>query len=582
MNNYFNFLILRTIIYFLYWEIKYFFRYFKYLFNLFGYINILKYSIYRKKDYRILKSGPQKQALKKNYYFWKKFIKKNKLSDEILVTSLVSVKSYSINNCIIGLFLSNIFNKNPVGLIKQYDYKTEIFIRSFGINKVHYIPNGNIFSRFKYFFKSVNLISKIKKTDDLLNLKYENIDIGKIVYDHYIRFTGIGSIDLITPKILFFLSKALLIQNFSKQLFKSNSFKEVVQSEQQFIPSALVFQNALVNNCDVFTSIGQGNKISVMIYRDIKTKYKDRHCFSKDLFNLIYKNYKKEISDTTEEILRERFHGNFKYSVVHHIEENMEHKFTAQSNLINNYSKNELCKKFDWDINKPIVIIFATDLTDGVFKVDWKIFKDSLTGLQETLNIIKEIKNINWLIKPHPNDIKNNVITSTEKEVLRLSKIYKNIELFPKNFGNNSLSKIISAAVTMGGSVGYEFPSLGIPSIICTGTFYAGHGFNYEASTVDEYKKMLKKADKLTPLSVEQIAKAKTFIYIYAILTRVYSPLIPEKEVKDKGYEYINFWKDLEKIIENYKFETDDFYKNFKIQLEKFDRHTINYNFIKK
>ena len=93
---------------------------------------------------------------------------------------------------------------------------------------------------------------------------------------------------------------------------------------------------------------------------------------------------------------------------------------------------------------------------------------------------------------------------------------------------------------------------------------------------------MLENADKLTPLSVEQIAKAKTFIYIYAILTRVYSPLIPEKEVKDKGYEYINFWKDLEKIIENYKFETDDFYKNFKIQLEKFDRHTINYNFIKK
>ena len=133
----------------------------------------------------------------------------------------------------------------------------------------------------------------------------------------------------------------------------------------------------------------------------------------------------------------------------------------------------------------------------------------------------------------------------------------------------------------MGGSVGYEFPSQGIPSIICSGTFYAGHGFNHEASTVDEYKKMLKNADKLTPLSVEQIAKAKTIIYIYSILTRVYSPLIPVKEVKDKAYKDINFWKNLEKLIENYKFETDDFYKNFKIQLEKSDRHTINYNFLK-
>ena len=97
----------------------------------------------------------------------------------------------------------------------------------------------------------------------------------------------------------------------------------------------------------------------------------------------------------------------------------------------------------------------------------------------------------------------------------------------------------------------------------------------------DEYKKILKNADKLTPLSAEQIAKAKTFVYIYSILTRVYSPLIPVKEVKDKAYKDINFWKNLEKLIENYKSETDDFYKNFKIQLEKSDRHTINYNFLK-
>ena len=69
MNNFFNFLILRAIIYFLYWEIKIFFRYFKYLLNLFKYINILKYLIYRKKDYRILRNGAQKQAVEKNYYF---------------------------------------------------------------------------------------------------------------------------------------------------------------------------------------------------------------------------------------------------------------------------------------------------------------------------------------------------------------------------------------------------------------------------------------------------------------------------------------------------------------------------------
>ena len=34
-------------------------------------------------------------------------------------------------------------------------------------------------------------------------------------------------------------------------------------------------------------------------------------------------------------------------------------------------------------------------------------------------------------------------VESTEKEVLGLSKISKNIELFPKNFGNSPLAEII-------------------------------------------------------------------------------------------------------------------------------------------
>jgi len=33
-------------------------------------------------------------------------------------------------------------------------------------------------------------------------------------------------------------------------------------------------------------------------------------------------------------------------------------------------------------------------------------------------------------------------------------------------------------------------------------------------------------------------------------------------------------------ILDNYNFNEDHFYKNFKIQLKKNDRHTINYNFL--
>jgi len=297
---------------------------------------------------------------------------------------------------------------------------------------------------------------------------------------------------------------------------------------------------------------------------------------NKSIDNIDYNN---NISNKIEHLMTERFKGNTAYSSMHNVEENMTHKNKNIDNLDYNYNKNSLCEKLNWDINKPIVVLFASDLTDGVFKCNWKIFKDNLTGIRETINTIKEIKDINWLIKPHPNDIKLKIITTTEKEVLNLSSEYEHLKLFPKNFGNGPLPKIISAAVSMSGSAGFEYPALGVPSIISTGTMYTGYGFTYEGNTINEFKKILKNADKLTPLSIEQITKAKTFIYIHEFLTKVVSSLIPEKKV-DLSHKHINYWENLEKLIDGYNFDEDSFYQNFKIQLEKNDLHTINYNFL--
>ena len=582
MIKFCNMLILRSILYFVFCEIKNFFHYFKYLFNFFKYVSLFKYIIYRKKDYRILRNKTQKRVLKKNYSFWKASTIGENTKDNILITSLIGMVDYGIGNAVVGKVLSKILNKNSVALVREFHFETEIFIRSFGIDKIYYVPEGNFFSRLKFFFKSIELIKKTKKTDDFLKLKYHNIEVGIAAYDHHIRFTGIGSSDLVNAKMIYFLSKILLVQDFSEKLFKSNSFGEVIQSEQQFLPSQIIFQNALINNCKVFARIGVGNKISVMIYDNYKDRYKDRNCFSKELLNLVHENFDKNKLEEVDHYMTERFKGNPKYSAEHGIFEDKIKIFGEENDLINNYTNDELCKKFNWDINKPIVVIFASDMTDGVFKFDWKIFKDNWTGFLETIKIIKEVKNINWIIKSHPNDIITKTITDTEKEVNNLSKKHDNIRLFPKNYGKGPLPKIISAAITMSGSVGFEYPSLGIPSIVCAGTIYAGNGFTHEAHTINEYKELLKNANKLPPLSDEQISKAKTFVYTQNILSKNSSSLIPEtgKEIITKGYQDINFWKNFEILIDNHNFNEDYFYKNFKIQMEKNDCHTINYQLL--
>jgi hypothetical protein len=133
MIKFCNLLVIKSIIYFICLEMNFIFRYFKYLFNFFKDVSFFKYLIYRKKDYRILRNTTQKRVLEKNYSFWKKSIKKKDGQDNILITSLLDVKSYCVGEATIGKSLSKILNKNSVALIKEHDFKAEILINSYDV-----------------------------------------------------------------------------------------------------------------------------------------------------------------------------------------------------------------------------------------------------------------------------------------------------------------------------------------------------------------------------------------------------------------------------------------------------------------
>ncbi len=583
--NIFKLIIIRALIYFFYSEIQLFIRKIKYLIIFNKELNLFKYLKTKEKNYLILKNRIKKKTLEKNLIFWEKFSKKNEISktdtkDNILITSLVSTKFYTIYNNIIGLYLSKKLKKNFVGLIKHDDFETEIFMRSFGVKKIHYLNDGNFFTRLKYFLLSIKMIDTIKTTDDFLNLKYEGVFVGKIVYDHYIRFTGIASTENIDPKFYLFLSKTLRVHHDYKNILKTNSYKNIIQAETQFIPSCIIFQNSLLNKSTVYSKLGgASNQISVRVYDNIKHVYKNRYRFSSKLFNYIFEKYKHLALDKSKEIIKNRFLGTYGYEVDHDVEENSQHKLEYPSNLINDYSKADICKKYGWDEKKPIGVIFSIDLTDGIFTDSWRLFKDNLSWIKETLDVIKNIDHINWLIKAHPNDVIKRVVTTTQIEVRKLSKNYNHIKEFPIEYSNNSLNKFIKAAVTLNGSVGYEYPSLGVPTIICGETLYSGKNFNYEPKTKNEYFNLLKNIEKLEKPTEEQTEKARTFIFLYSILGKVTVPIAPGQKIGKDSEE--RFWKELYTRIENYDEKKDDFLFNFDIQLNKKDQHTINYDLLK-
>jgi hypothetical protein len=504
----------------------------------------------------------------------------------ILITNMINHTGHISAEILIGKNLMEIFNSNGIALLNNYNLKNILLFKSFGIKEIIILGNSNIFARLMYFIKAYLIIRSFKNMDEFLKFNINNVEIGKTVYDHYLRFSGVGTTNEFKREFYTYLAKSLLVYHQINKFLKKYNIVASVQSEKQFIPGSIVFQSALINGANVFSRSGPHNKFTAKKYSNINERYTNRDRFSKKLIDLVVKNISKEAIEIGGEMIKKRFEGVSGYQVFtehYNLPEFIKEKKTGKSDK-KNISKEEMCKRLGWSPDLSIGVIFSSDLTDGVFDVTWSLFRDRLTWLRESILEIKKVNNMNWLVKPHPNDEINNVITTTISEFEKICSNHDHVKIFPDDIAVGSIPKIIDIAVTQCGSAASEYPCFGIPTIIAGETICSGLGYTIEPQSKEEYFFQLQNAKKLEKLNNHQIELAKIFIFIRYVLTRVPAN-IPENRATKYETKYNDeriFWTGMIKLLDQYRYEEDLLIKMMKIQMKNNDRHTIDYRMIKK
>ena len=513
---------------------------------------------------------------------------KNQNNKKVLITNVFDHPGYTVTEIIIGKNVMEMFNADGIALLNEYNPKQILLFKSFGIKKIIILRNYNIFVRFKYFLKAYMIIKSCKNMDEFLNFNIKNVEIGKAVYDHYLRHSGIGSTNKFEPEFYVFLSKGLRIYDQIDKHFKKHKIIATVQSEVQFIPGIIMLQHALVNGINVYsrvgTAVGKSNSFTVKKYSSFKERYKSLDRFSEELYDLINKNIKKEAIEIGGEIIKKRFEGVLEYQKNAQIFEPTQFINGKKITKIKkqDIDKEYLCKKFEWNINSPIAVIFSPDLTDGVFLgSSWSLFRDNLTWLRETLIEIKKIHNVNWLVKSHPHDELRHrkLITTTVSEYEKICSNFNHIRMFPNNITMASIPKFIDVAITFNGSPASEYPCFGIPVIAPCESNCTGLGFTIDPRSKKEYFFQLQNVRKLKKLNNQQIELAKIFIFAQIKLTRIPSNLMTI--YSPRLFDEKNFWYEMTKLLDLYKYEEDLLKKMMKIQQANNDLHTINYAMIK-
>ena len=519
--------------------------------------------------------------LNQNKKFFNNFGTSTKKKEgEILVTCLaVSHPGFQITQMIIGKYLEKILNLKTVGIQEHYSfYYTKLF-KSYNYDQIENFKKINIFKKFNLFLKSKKILKKQKNIDNFINYEVDGVKIGKIVYEHYIRFTGNPTIDKFDFKVNYFLFKALEYHNYTKNLFKNRNIKFVLLSEKQFIPSGIIFQNALINKSKIFARVGGPSNVGLRLFDNKDEFYKSRYNFSVNLVDDVYKKYLDKVIVYSDKILKNRFE-NKKDKQIQDIR-GADVAFKKKEE----FTKKTLCEKFNWDVSKPIVVIFDHHYLDGLYDNDRLFFKDNLDWITSTFLEIKKIKNVNWLIKGHPgepNEVHQSK-TNTENEFKKIVGDSNHIKLFPDNYSAGLLPKIVSSVITGSGSVGIEYPCFGIPCILANSSHYSGNGFTIEPQTKKEYFEYLNNISKINKLDNEKINKAKTFLFLEIILSRVNIPLIPNYDIGHKFFSKpnsSNFWKECSNLVLNYTHKNDKFISNLEKQIKSNNKHLINNDII--
>jgi hypothetical protein len=340
--------------------------------------------------------------------------------------------------------------------------------------------NSNIYSNQRKIKKIFSeLKQQIKTKYDVLNITFEDIKVGDLIYDTYLRFANKTTVDVNDPFFDKILIQALNIYFVSKQNLEKNNIVALVNSYTTYTKHGIIVRLCLNKNIPVYIPLCG----YISLVHKVSTSYPshiNNHFEYRNLFNAL--TNKNEIIEEHTKMFEKRFEG-----VIDGATSYM--KESAFSDMINpelNY--------IDWS---NTIVILAHCFFDSPHIYRDLIFPDFYEWIIFTLDELIKQKDLTILVKQHPNGLEQN---NEIFEELKIKYKNSNVKFIDKKTSQlqiiNSRPKAI---ITAYGTAASEFSYQGFPVLTIYDNPFTAFDFTHLAKTVDEYKSKLQSITKLEP-----------------------------------------------------------------------------------
>lgn len=316
-------------------------------------------------------------------------------------------------------------------------------------------------------------LKKIKTKKNLQNFKLNNILIGDLIYDSYLKYYKKKTVDIHDVDFPYFFQKSVEYYLFWINFFKNYNIKGVVAPQSTYM-AALPLRIAANLN---ITSLVSDPERLYSLRKDRIHSHKEHIDFHKIL---------KE-RELLKNIVRGRKEANKRLKLRFSGKAGIDMSYLEKSA----YVKKETRKKFIIKQNSKIKILVAPhSFYDAPHALGNHLFPDYFEWLDYIFKLSKKT-DYDWYIKCHPQFHQE---TDPTASIVRfLCDKYKSIKYLQPNVSHNQLiSEKIDYVVTCNGTIALEYPYLGVPAINGSkNSPVFSFKFNYNPQSIKELKKTI-------------------------------------------------------------------------------------------
>lgn len=372
--------------------------------------------------------------------------------------------------------------------------------------------NLNIFEEIKLLNEAKKNLKFIRTKKDLLKFKYKGVKVGDLMYDTYLRFKNVPTINIndkflheILAKLIFSFQK---LDNLNSSYKIQNFFTNQLSYLHHGFPSRYFLSKKI--KVKYF-----GGKASYLSDHKINNYW---HSYDFRKFPSIFKklpNKRKKIS-LAKKLLNDKFSG----------------KIIPQENFILDKSAYNVKRKDKF--KKFIGVIFLHCFVDAPTGRGKCLFNDFYEWVDETLNFFEKNNLSSQIaIKPHPNSRDASIETE-----LKFKKRYKNfIWLDKKTSNKNIFLQKPKFGLSVLGSVLPEIAYHGIFCISASTHPSMAYNFVYRPKSQKEYfEKLLEVCKSKKLLKIK--SREKIFEYIYCDYLKDDNKDLIAKKLKLKEWNF--------------------------------------------